>query len=53
VVCVFNLSKSEARITLAEMQHCMPLEVSLGAVSRVGKELLLPAMSAWLAKVQT
>jgi len=52
IVCVFNLSKSEANIRLNGIQRFAPLNVSLGAVSRVDDELMLPALSAWLARAE-
>jgi alpha-glucosidase len=53
IVCVFNLSKSEARISMPAMRSFAPLDVGLNGASRMGDEIVLPALSAWFAKAQT
>jgi alpha-glucosidase len=53
IVCVFNLSASEASFELGNAGQFVPLDVKVGAVQRSGTAIRLGARSAYLARRAT
>jgi alpha-glucosidase len=50
IICVFNLSTTEASFELGDAGPLLPLDVKVGAVERSGTAIRLGARSAYLAR---